>query len=184
MLKSLETISSVVKYSNPYWEYKFDEYKLPNGNIGEYHYVNSFGSTIVIPRNDNGNYILTRQYRYLNKKYSIEFPGGGLKRGVDPIENALNELKEETGYIAKEIFLIGDYNPFNGVTNEICKVYLATDLLKGSAKPDISEEFEILEINYKEIINKISKGEIWDGMTLSAWVLYYYSPQNFAEPKY
>mgnify|MGYP000082868162 FL=1 len=175
MLKKLEQISSKVEIKNLYWQYNIDEYKQPNGNTGTYHYVDSRGSTMIIPEIKQDLYLLVRQYRYLNQKISIEFPGGGVREGVDFLQNAKNELLEETGYDAKQIIEIGEFNPFNGVTNEICKVFLMKDLIFLGAVPDDSEEFEFLKLSKIDIISHIKKREIWDGMTLAAWSLFVHS---------
>jgi ADP-ribose pyrophosphatase len=177
MLKKLEQISSEIYHENPYWNYNLDKYILPDGSQGNYYYVDSPGSTIIIPRKEDGKYVFIRQYRYLNQKFSIEFPGGGLKKNLEPLENAIEELKEETGFLADEMIFLGENNPCNGMTNEICSVYLATGLVQTGASPDNSEEFEIIELNEKEIVNYINQGEIWDGMTLAAWSIYYFSEQ-------
>jgi len=174
MLKKLEQISSKLKYSNPYWDYKLDQYVLPDGTASEYHYIDSRGSTIVIPKLTDNRFIFIRQYRYLNQRISLEFPGGGVKKDTDFLTNAKNELEEETGYISEDLTFLSEYNPFNGVTNEICKIYLAESLIKGNAKPEDSEEFEVLILTKNEIIDKIRKGELWDGMTLAAWSIYLY----------
>ena len=64
------------------------------------------------------------------------------------------------------------FNPYNGVTNEICKVYIARNLKPSSAyKKDNSEEFIIYELTTDEIDKMISGNEIYDGMTLASWAL-------------
>ncbi|OGU10484.1 MAG: hypothetical protein A2X61_08680 [Ignavibacteria bacterium GWB2_35_12] len=172
MLKTLEQISTESKYVNPFWEYKVDRYKMPTGSIGEYHYVNSHGATIIIPITDKNKFVMINQYRYLNQRTSLEFPGGGIKDNMLPIDNAIKELIEETGFKAFSIRLIGEYNPYNGVTNEICHVFVADGLIQQKPNPEESEEFELLELSKQEINNKIIIGEIWDGMTLAAWAIY------------
>jgi ADP-ribose pyrophosphatase len=174
-MKELRTISSVVKYSNPYWDYKLDKYELPNGKTGRYHYASSPGSTIVVPKKDDETFILIKQYRYLNKRFSIEFPGGGLKPGLTAEENASEELAEETGFSPGELKLMGSFNPCNGITDEISSIFLASSLKPCGKKGDESEEIEIVELKYNDIIQKIKSGELWDGMTLAAWSLYYFS---------
>ncbi|MCX7736643.1 MAG: NUDIX hydrolase [Candidatus Kapabacteria bacterium] len=174
MLKKLEHINSEIVFSNNWWQYAKDIYLMPNGEKGEYHYVHSKGSTFVIPKTEDNYYIMIKQYRYLNRKFSIEFPGGGLKEGRKPILNALDEMKEEAGYVSDKVSELGTFNPFNGVTDEICYVFLAEDCKFIGNKPDLSEEFEILKFTENEIIDFIKKGEIWDGMTLAAWSLYYF----------
>lgn len=178
MLKELSTVKSELKFYNQYWEYWLDQYVMPSGDIGDYHYVSSRGSTMIIPQKDNGNFIMIKQFRYLNKKLSLEFPGGGIKPNLKPVENAIEELKEEVGLFANNTKYLGQYNPFNGVTNEISHIFYMSDLRACGSNPEPSEEFEILEISKSEIIQKISKGEIWDGMTLAAWAMYYFSPLN------
>lgn len=173
-----ETSGSRTIISNPWWDYNLDNYILPNGNVGEYHYVNSRGATIIIPLHDNNTFSMVRQYRYLNKRHSLEFPGGGIKKGLLPMENALEELKEETGIIPKKLRLIGEYNPYNGVTNEICYTYIATGLMVSESEPEPSEELEIVRLDFSQIVEFIKQGEIWDGMTLAAWTLYIYQNQQ------
>lgn len=175
MLKELKNIDSKVLISNPYWDYCIDKYRLPDDTISEYHYVDSRGSTFIIPLFDRNHFIMTKQYRYLNKRFSIEFPGGGTKKNLNPIENAICELREETGFSAKEMVKLGEFNPFNGVTNEICTVFLAKNLELVGAQPDQSEQFEIISMSIEQIQNKIIVGEIWDGMTLAAWTLFFLS---------
>jgi len=168
-------ISSETKFRNPYWDYNFDLYKFPSGETGEYHYVHSRGSTFIIPRLQNKKYVLTKQFRYLNQKTSIEFPGGGIKPGLSFESNAFEELSEETGFTTDRLIPVGWFNPFNGATNEICSVFFAQNLIKSVAKPEQSEEFELLFLSEIDILNFIKQGVIWDGMTLAAWSLFYFS---------
>ncbi|MDA3843788.1 MAG: NUDIX hydrolase [Candidatus Kapabacteria bacterium] len=174
-----DKLSSKIIFENPYWKYRFDEYELPRGGQGEYHYVDSTGSTMIIPQINDDKYILCRQYRYLNSKSSIEFPGGGQKSLITSLENAGEELREETGYTADSLEFIGENNPFNGVTNEVCRVYLASGLTLTGTAPDETEEFELLELTSDEINDMIKTNEIWDGMTIAAWSMYYFSKLNY-----
>lgn len=170
-----KNIKSKLIDKNPYWEYLIDEYILPTGNIGKYYYVRTNGSVMVVPQTNDNQFILTKQYRYLDKKMSLEFPGGGIKYNTSPIETAVNELREETGAIASEIYKIGEFNPFNGVTDEICNVYFAKVSEFTEQTLDESEEIEVLKLSLNEIVSKIKSGEIYDGMTISAFTIYYVS---------
>lgn len=171
-MNAFERIDSELLKANPYWEYWLDKYRLPNGSAGDYHYVKSNGSTIVIPKDRDGSIYLVEQFRYLNQKLSIEFPGGGIKKGLTPEQNAAEELKEEIGFTAGKLSFIGIYNPFNGVTDEICYVYLAEDLDYIGASPDISESVKTVKHSKKQLIENIKNNQIWDGMTLAAWCLF------------
>lgn len=171
MIDKFTTLSCKLLESNPYWDYRFDEYVLPSGATGSYYYVQTPGSVMVIPICDDGRIILVRQYRYLNKRFSFEFPGGGMKTNVPEIECARNELREEAGIVSSKLSKIGIFNPFNGVTNEICNVFVAEGLSAVEANPDESEEFDIVYVSKSELSEMIRSNKIWDGMTLSAWSL-------------
>jgi 8-oxo-dGTP pyrophosphatase MutT (NUDIX family) len=86
-------------------------------------------------------------------------------------ETAIRELAEETQCTSDEIFCIGEFNPYNGVADEWCKVFLARTLSPTKVQHDESEEFEIIHASKKEIDEKISRGIIWDGMTIAAWMI-------------
>lgn len=169
-LKKLETLASRTLFTNPYWEYRLDDYTLPDGTAGEYHYVHSHGAALVIPVHEDGSVALVKQFRYLWKKESIEFSCGGVKN-EDFLGTARNELAEEAHLAAAGWTQVAEFNPFNGATDEVCKVYLATGLSETSRARDASEEFEIMTMPVGEFEELIDRGEIWDGMTLAAWTL-------------
>ena len=124
---------------------------------------------MIIPVTESGKIILVRQYRYLNRKFSIEFPAGGIKDGQNPDDIARKELIEETGFDGT-LEKIGFFNPYNGITDEICHVYLASNLAPSDKESrDEQEEFEYLFMKPEEIDEKISTNEIYDGMTMAAW---------------
>lgn len=170
-LRSWKKLSETVVFRNPYWAYKRDTLELPGGDPGEYHYVHTNGSSMIVPVTDDGMLLLVNQYRHLAGRESVEFPCGSVKEGRSPEETARDELEEETGYSAERIRMVGEFNPFNGVTDEMCCVYVAEGLTFVGAKPDVTEEFEILRMTAAELDARIRSGAIWDGMTIAAWTI-------------
>jgi ADP-ribose pyrophosphatase len=145
--------------------------ELPSGKEGEYHYVDSYGSSCVVPVLPEGSILLVNQYRYLAGRESLEFPCGAVKEGSTHDQTAWQELAEETGYSATSLVLAGSFNPYNGVTNEICQVYIARDLRFVGGSPDDTEEFETIALTPDEIDRRMRTGAIWDGMSIAAWFL-------------
>ena len=170
-LKSWKKLSEETLFKNNWWTYKRDIFELPSGRTGEYNYVSIGGSAMVVPIMNDGKILLVNQYRYLNNKESLEFPCGSVKVGMSHDETAWHELAEETGYSSTRMLLAGEFNPYNGVTNEICKVYIARQLQHVDGTPDETEEFELLALTSDEIDERIRSGEIWDGMTIAAWAI-------------
>ena len=159
-------------HRNPWWLYMRDRVRHPAGTLGEYHYVRTPGAVMIIPRRDDGRFVLVRQYRYLNDRDSVEFPAGGIKLDQDVREAAEAELREEAGLSADGWRELGSFNPFNGVTEELCRCFLATGLSERDADPDDTEEFEVITCSDGEIRRMIATGEMWDGMSLAAWSLF------------
>jgi len=158
-------------YKNPWWVYRHDTFLLPNGEVGEYFYVHTNGSSMVIPVLDDGRIVMVRQYRYLCDEESLEFPCGGVKAGSDYLRTATEELAQEARFVSSDLRLVGKFNPYNGITNEICRVYVARELKASNARPDATEEFELVLLTPVELDERISSGEIWDGMTIAGWVI-------------
>lgn len=170
-LKAWKKIRQAFEIRNPWWIYRKDEVLLPSGKKGEYHFVHTGGSSMIVPLLDDGRMILVNQYRYLLDRESIEFPCGSVKAGSDYDATARMELAEETGYRARELTLAGEYDPYNGVADEICRVYIARGLTPVEVPHDETEEFEYLHLKPSEFEQKVAEGKIWDGMTLAAWAI-------------
>ena len=170
-MKPYKQISKRILFKNPWWKYCLDKVELPSGKPGEFHYVLTNGSSMVVPVDEGGRLLLVRQYRYTGNRDSIEFPCGGLKDGAGYEETAENELIEETGYTAEQIEPAGAFNPCNGLLDEMCRVYIARNLRYIGARPDETECFELVRLKIEELDSSIRDGRIWDGMTMAAWAI-------------
>lgn len=183
MLKELRQKSSEVVLENPYWQYRLDRYELGDGSEAAYHYAHTPGSVMVIPITDSDAFVMVRQYRYLNRRESIEFPGGGVKSGLGIEASAHSELREETGSDCRLLTPIGSFNPMNGLTDELCSVFVATGLKPSAASPDKTEEFIVEELSYQECLTLIANGKLWDGMTLAALAIFAERRSEFFQNK-
>jgi ADP-ribose pyrophosphatase len=170
-LKTWKKIRQVLEIKNPWWTYRQDDVSLSSGKTGEYHFVHVKGSSMIVPILSDGKIILVKQYRYLADRESLELPCGSVKETSTYDETARHELAEETGYRANDWRYVAEFNPYNGVTDEMCKVFIARNLIPVKVQHDETEEFEHFFLFPQEIDAKIESGEIWDGMTLAAWAL-------------
>ena len=97
-------------------DFRRSAFRFPDGRIFEPYYTYSRRNyVIIVPSDEEGNYLLVRQFRQGIRKVTIEFPAGGIERkdgkeygGEDDLntEDALaaakRELLEETGYTSDE----------------------------------------------------------------------------------
>jgi ADP-ribose pyrophosphatase len=170
-MKPYKLISKAVIFRNPWWQYCCDQIELPSGKRGEFHYVRTNGSSMVIAEAEEGRLLLVRQYRYTGDRDSLEFPCGGVKEGATHDEAAESELAEETGFLPGWIQCVGTFNPCNGLLYETCRVYIARNLRHVGARPDESESFELVRLTAEEVDASIRDGTVWDGMTIAAWAI-------------
>ena len=163
-------LSQKTIFTNKHWKYNLDKFQIESEQTGEYHYVHSPGSTMVVPFLSENRILLVKQFRYLNQKESLEFPCGSVEDGLTLEQNALKELREESGFSA-EIKRIGEFSPYTGVADEMCTVFIGEKLYSSPLPKDDTEDFEIVEISINDFEEQIKENIIWDGLTLSAWLL-------------
>ena len=96
---------------------------------------------------------------------TYEVPGGHREAGETIEEAANRELKEETGYSAKNIKLIHKFFTSAGFSNQKIYIFLATGLNKGEPEFDEDEIIEKYEIDINEARNMVINNEIEDAKT-------------------
>jgi len=80
---------------------------------------NFSGAVLIIPLLRPSNRIaVIRQYRPPARKYVLEFPAGLVNPGETPEAAAIRELREETGFVAKNIRLYPSAYTTPGMTDE------------------------------------------------------------------
>jgi ADP-ribose pyrophosphatase len=87
----------------------------------------------VVAETDDGELILTEQFRKPLNARVIDFPAGLVGDGEgssDPEETAKRELEEETGYTCDSVELIAKGPTSPGITSEIVSVYRARGVRK------------------------------------------------------
>ncbi len=151
---------------------KKDTVTLPNGKSAGREVVEHRGGVAVLAVDQNGCVPMVRQFRYPLGKHLWEIPAGKLERGEDPDQAIIRELREETGLVAATVRPLGRFFPTCGYSNEIIRLYLATDLTYVGAKPDDDEFLEIKYVPIAELYQKCLSGEIEDGKTIVAVLKY------------
>jgi ADP-ribose pyrophosphatase len=101
----------------------------------------------VVTMNARGEFVLVRQYRPVVERWTIEFPGGLRDPGETAVTTAARELKEETGYEARELVaLIECAADVGRLSNKFFGFFALAEQV-AEAEPGI----ELLSVNGEEL---------------------------------
>jgi ADP-ribose pyrophosphatase len=125
----------------------------------------------VIPLTPEGEVVLIRQYRHGVGEVMLEIPGGMLDEGEDdPRAAAARELREETGYEAGELELLGVSTPNPAILDNRLYSYLARDVrLVAAPQFDSREYIEVELVPLEQIPGLIRSGRITHALVIAAF---------------
>lgn len=153
-------------YENPWILVQENQVINPAGKPGIYGVVSFKNFAIgIIPVDEQGNTWLVGQYRYSLEEWSWEIPMGGGPKGINMLESAQRELKEETGYTAAKWTNIMKIHTSNSVTDEEGVVYLAQELTPGETEPEETEQLILKKLPLKEAVDWVMEGKITDSIS-------------------
>ncbi|MDA7673210.1 NUDIX hydrolase [Verrucomicrobiales bacterium] len=123
------------------------------------HRPNAKGAVAILALTDDKKVVITEQFRPPVDRYVIELPAG-LAGDIplqedEPLETAARrELKEETGYEAKNWSTLGDGPSSAGLSTEHVTIFQATGLTKVSeGGGDATEDIAIHYVTMSDIPN-------------------------------
>ena len=108
-----------------------DEVRMPDGDLAARDVVEHPGAVAIVALDGTGQVLLIRQYRHPVGRLLWEIPAGLRDVPGEPLLAAAErELREETGYTAKNWRVLVDCFTSPGILTERLRVFLARDLAK------------------------------------------------------
>ncbi|OAB44204.1 ADP-ribose pyrophosphatase [Paenibacillus glacialis] len=161
------TLSTQPIYEGRIISLQIDTVRLPDGKTATREVVRHPGAVAVLALHE-GKMLVVDQFRQPMGRCEIEIPAGKLEPGEDPLEAAVRELEEETGYRCGEIKLLQSFYTSPGFADELIHLYVTQDLEIGEMAPDEDEFLELSEITLEEAYRYIQEGRISDAKTIMA----------------
>jgi ADP-ribose pyrophosphatase len=165
-----KTLASDKKADFPLFKVFQDLVELQNGLKLDYYRIEKIPAVVILPMISN-KIVLVDQYRYPIRSMSLELPAGHMDDDETPEECAKRELQEETGYTAGEIEQLLSYNPSTEYSDQVYHIFIAKDLKAGKTNREKYELMEVEILDIGSVIERILKGTITDGRTITAILL-------------
>jgi len=168
MIFEEKTISSEMLYEGKILNLRKDTVEAFGDKVSEREIVEHRGGVAIAAVTDDNKMVMVKQFRKPAEKVMLEVPAGKREKDENPIETAIRELKEETGYTASDIRLLTKFYASVGYSEEIIYVYLCTGLTPGETEFDDNEAIDIVEYDLEELHKMVMSGEIDDAKTIVA----------------
>ncbi|MDO1605278.1 NUDIX hydrolase [Lactobacillus sp. YT155] len=144
--------------------------ELPDGQTSTREVIKHNGGVGIILFADN-KIALVRQWRAPMELETLEIPAGKINFGETDLKSvAKRELREETGYVAKDFEKVSQFYGSPGFSNEILYLYNAIEPEKAFDELKLDED-EFLNVEWftiEETQAQIDQGVICDAKTMLA----------------
>jgi ADP-ribose pyrophosphatase len=114
------------------------------GNIKDY--------STIFPFISDDEILVIKRYRHIVDSIQIEVPSGYIDEGESAKQAAIRELKEETGYSAKEVVSIGNYTSDYTMFEQTGNLFIGYDLVKDNGQSlGLMEQIDVVIMKINEI---------------------------------
>jgi len=165
-------IEGELAYDGDFLKIQRDRIRLPDGKESMREFIRHPGAVVILPLFDDGSVLLERQFRYPANRVFLEFPAGKIDLGEDPLLCAQRELKEETGYTAKDWHYLCTIHNAIAYSDEHLDIFIARGLIAGESQLDEGEFLETMTASVEDLLTWVREGKISDVKTVigSFWL--------------
>ena len=167
-MEAERTVTSRQVFKGRLLTLRVDEVELANGKRSQREIVEHPGAVAILAFTDDGQLVLVQQYRNAAERLTLEIPAGTLSAGEDPLECAVRELREETGFSAHTFGKVCSFYTAVGFCTEVLHLYVATGLQAGAQDYDDDENIEVLTMPVAEAMEHVRTGSIVDSKSVAA----------------
>lgn len=142
------------------------------GEVEEFTIADSPDGVTVIALTPSGELVMVEQFRHALRTITMETPSGFMDEGESPVEAAIRELREETGYEGEDARVIGclELNP-SWQTTRVHVVQVANARRSAETDFDEAEDIRVLTVARERALELVRTGGIRACVAVSALAL-------------
>ena len=125
-------------------------------------------AVMVVPVLDKDTILLIREYGCGIDDYYLGFPKGFPEDFESPLETANRELKEETGYGAKDLALLTSFSSSPGYMSSRMDIVLARDLYPERLLGDEPETIEVVPWRIDDLDSLLARDDFHEARSIAA----------------
>lgn len=125
----------------------------------------------IIPVTLDDRVVMVRQFRFGIWQDSLEIPGGMVDGREAPLDAAVRELEEETGFVPAKVIPIGTVHPNPAIQTNRCFSFLALGCEQtGHRALDEGEDIEVVLTPRADIPKLLRRGVITHSLVVAAFM--------------
>ncbi|VTR35517.1 NUDIX hydrolase [Sphingobacterium thalpophilum] len=126
-MEKWKLLSSEYICKEPWATLRKDTCELPDGRINDHYYVLEYPDWVnMVGITEQNELLVIKQYRHGAGMLSLEIPAGTMEPGENPVDAAIREMLEETGYAFDHIEEIATLYANPATSGNVTYTYLMT----------------------------------------------------------
>ncbi len=159
---------SKVVLETPVFNVEMAHVVLPNGKVEERWFVVKSGVSFIIPIDAQGNILLVKEWRSAIENYAWRIPAGKRDKNEDFLATAKRELREDTGFDAKNYEEVERIKPASAWLKNENVFFVARDLFVSPLNTgDEYEQLKLYPTSPPKVLEMIYNGDIQGDIALA-----------------
>ena len=155
-------------YDNRWVKLALVDVEPPGVKRFEHHVVHLHRVAITAVLDDQDRVLVMWRYRFVPRSFGWELPGGIVDEGEDPLQTAMRECVEETGWRPDSLKHVVTYQPMVGMVDSPHEIYVGKGAKLVGEPTDLEEAGHIAWVPLADIPDLMARGELMGSGTLVA----------------